>query len=155
MEIEVSNSRHYDSRHEMEIDLFPPGCYDGNRFISGERWKEMMLEVGQTVDLTRKISGQDRIDSYLQPHRQSYIYGLLSGEGFGYVGCSLYPSKRYWELEKQANDLGSWIKKEMPNMIILDIVGIDDQSKSVRRWARYLKVVLHKRRNGHGDVEGL
>jgi hypothetical protein len=25
MEIDVSNSRHYDSRHEMEIDLFPPG----------------------------------------------------------------------------------------------------------------------------------
>ena len=108
-----------------------------------------MLEVGQTVDLTMKVNRQDRIDSYLQQGRQSYIYGLLSGEGFGYVGCSLYPPKRYWELEKQDNDLGSWIRRYMPNMIILDIVDIGDQSKAVRRWARYLKVVLHKRRNGH------
>jgi hypothetical protein len=111
-----------------------------------------MYNLGEIVDLSRPEKRPDwqdsRVSQGYSKDRRTYIYGLIGRNGFGYVGCSIYPAKRYWDLEHKDNELGVWIREETPVMVILEVIRLEEQSKRVRYWGRNIgKTVYHRKNN--------
>lgn len=103
----------------------------------------------ESVDATRAEREQreqhhrEVRESLADPNRKAQVYGLSDGQ-IRYIGVSFYPEHQKQVLSEKGGELGTWILKTSPQIVLFEKVSKKDSSKRVNWWRRRFKERLIK-----------